>query len=55
MKQTLVKAGDELTFLGEQSAQSLKLTSNTNAFRYVPSDTIGATKCVATKTGILSA
>ncbi len=32
---------------------SSKLITTSNAFRYVPSDTIGASKCIATKTGTL--
>ena len=31
------------------------MTTQTNSFRYVPSETIGSSKCVATKTGILKA
>ena len=51
---TLVKAGDELNFFGDETKSS-KLTTKTNSFRYVPSDTIGTSKCVATRTGLLQA
>ena len=54
MSSTLVRAGDELNFFGDQT-KSTKLTTKTNSFRYVPSDTIGTSKCVATRTGILIA
>ena len=52
MSSTLVRAGDELNFFGD-STKSTKLTTKTNSFRYVPSDTIGTSKCVATRTGTL--
>ena len=48
---TIVKAGDELSFLG--NARRLKTSSS--SFKYIPSDTIGVSKVVATRTGILEA
>ena len=48
---TVVKAGDELSFLG--NARHLQTSSS--SFKYTPSDTIGVAKVVATRTGILEA
>jgi hypothetical protein len=48
---TMIRAGEELSFLGE--ARQLK--TSTSSFKYVPSDTIGVSKVVATKSGILDA
>lgn len=53
--QTLIKAGDELNFFGDNQTNSQKLTTQSNSFRYVTSETIGTSKCVATRTGILKA
>lgn len=47
----IVKAGDELSFLG--NARLLQTT--TNSFRFQPSDTVGVSKVIATRTGRLEA
>ena len=49
----MIRAGQELNFFGDQAQNTKQLTTQTNSFRYVPSETIGASKCIATKTGIL--
>ena len=49
--QNIVKAGDELSFLGN----SKRLKTSSNSFKFIPSDTIGVSKVVATRTGILEA
>jgi hypothetical protein len=46
-----VKAGDELSFLGN----SKLLQTTTASFRFEPSDTVGVSKVVATRTGTLEA
>jgi hypothetical protein len=46
-----VKAGDELNFLGNTRL----LQTTTASFRFEPSDTIGVSKVVATRTGKLEA
>lgn len=46
-----VKAGDELSFLGN----TRRLQTTSSSFKYVPSDTIGVSKIVATRTGKLVA
>ena len=48
---TIVKAGDELSFLGNAKC----LQTSSSSFKYIPSDTIGVSKVVATRTGILEA
>ena len=48
----IVQAGQELNFLGHGNK---RLQTSSSAFRYIPSDTIGVTKIVATRTGILEA
>ena len=48
---TIVKAGDELSFLGNAK----RLQTSSSSFKYIPSDTIGVSKVVATRTGILEA
>ena len=48
---TIVKAGDELSFLGN----ARRLQTSSSSFKYIPSDTIGVSKVVATRTGILEA
>ena len=49
-----VKAGDELSFFGDDVGAK-KLATSTNSFKFVPSDIIGSTKCVATRTGSMVA
>ena len=44
-----IQAGQELSFLG----QARKLQTSTSSFKYVPSDTIGVSKVVATRTGYM--
>lgn len=46
-----VQAGQELSFLGA----SKNLQTSSSSFRYVPSNTIGVAKVVATRTGTLEA
>ena len=46
----VVLAGQELSFLG---GGNKKLQTSSSSFRYIPSDTIGVSKVVATRTGDL--
>lgn len=46
----MVQAGQELNFLGNNSK---RLQTSSSSFRYIPSDTIGVSKVIATRTGAL--
>ena len=46
----VVQAGQELSFLGSGNQ---RLQTSSASFRYIPSDTIGVSKVVASRTGIL--
>ena len=50
----MVQAGQELNFLGDSGANK-RLQTSSSSFRYIPSDTIGVAKAVATRTGVLEA